>query len=47
MLRLQIWTSVVFSTLEKLEEPFELSFFCYQWCYGETEFCVYVPTAKM
>jgi hypothetical protein len=27
MLRLQIWTSVVFSTLGKLEEPFELSFF--------------------
>jgi hypothetical protein len=23
---LQIWTSVVFSTLGKLEEPFELSF---------------------
>jgi hypothetical protein len=27
MLRLQIWTSVVFSILGKLEEPFELSFF--------------------
>ena len=27
MLRLQIWTSMVFSTLGKLEEPFELTFF--------------------
>jgi hypothetical protein len=27
MLHLQIWTSVVFSTLGKLEEPFELIFF--------------------